>query len=148
MKKYGRPRSVVTDGLRAYSSAMNEIGNADRQEVGRRLNNRAENSRQPFRRRERAMQRFRSMKTLQAHGVRRLLGGRSGCARTTVITARRTRTPPIAASIAPGMKTTCRRRKPLDATMIGRQGVFQIRGRPKRTALENLKAAGAQQAHN
>jgi putative transposase len=39
--------------------------NADRQEVGGRLNNRAENSHQPFRRRERAMQRFRSMKTLQ-----------------------------------------------------------------------------------
>ena len=34
-------------------------GNADRQEVGGRLNNRAENSRQPFRLRERAMQRFR-----------------------------------------------------------------------------------------
>jgi putative transposase len=44
---------------------MKEIGNADRQEVGRRLNNRAENSHQPFRRREHAMQRFRSMKTLQ-----------------------------------------------------------------------------------
>ena len=41
------------------------IGNADRHEVGRRLNNRAENSHQPFRRRERAMQRFRSAKTLQ-----------------------------------------------------------------------------------
>ena len=41
-KKYGRPRKIVTDGLRLYSSAMNEIGNADRQEVGRRLNNRAE----------------------------------------------------------------------------------------------------------
>src|SRR5260370_12447924 len=65
MKKYGRPRSVVTDRLRAYCSAMNEMGNADRQEVGRRFNNRAENSDQPFRRRERAMQRFRSMKTLQ-----------------------------------------------------------------------------------
>ena len=69
MKKYGRPQIVVTDGLRAYSSAMNEIGNADRQEVGRRLNNRAENSHQPFRRRERAMQRFRSMKTLQKFGA-------------------------------------------------------------------------------
>jgi putative transposase len=65
MKKYGPPRAVVTDGLRAYSAAMSEVGNADRQEVGRRLNNRAENSHQPFRRRERAMQRFRSMKTLQ-----------------------------------------------------------------------------------
>src|SRR5271165_5008411 len=65
MKKYGRPRTVVTDGLRACSAAMKEIGNADRQEVGRRLNNRAENSHQPFRRRERAMQHFRSVKTLQ-----------------------------------------------------------------------------------
>ncbi len=57
--------SVVTDGLCSYPAAMKEIGNADRQEAGRRLNNRAENSHQPFRRRERAMQRFRSMKTLQ-----------------------------------------------------------------------------------
>ena len=65
MKKYGPPRKIVTDGLRAYSAAIREIGNADRQEVGRRLNNRAENSHQPFRRQERAMQRFRSMKTLQ-----------------------------------------------------------------------------------
>ena len=65
MKKFGRPRMIVTDGLRAYSAAMKEVGNADRQEVGGRLNNRAENSHQPFRRRERAMQRFRSMKTLQ-----------------------------------------------------------------------------------
>ena len=65
MKKYGRPRKIVTDGLCAYSAAMNEIGTADGQEVGPRLNNRAENSHQPFRRRERAMQRFRSVKTLQ-----------------------------------------------------------------------------------
>jgi putative transposase len=66
MKKYGTPRSLVTDGLRAYSAAMNEIGvAAERHEVGGRLNNRAENSHQPFRRRERAMQRFRSPKTLQ-----------------------------------------------------------------------------------
>jgi hypothetical protein len=48
-----------------YSAALKELGNADRQEVGRRLNNRAENSHQPFRRRERGMQRFRSAKTLQ-----------------------------------------------------------------------------------
>jgi transposase-like protein len=63
MKKYGRPRIVVTDGLCSYLAAMKEIGNADRQEVGRRLNNRAENSHQRFRRRERAMQRFRSTKS-------------------------------------------------------------------------------------
>src|SRR5260370_40571695 len=57
MKTFGRPRSVVTDGLFSYPAAMKEIGNADRQEVGRRLNNRVENSHQPVRRRERAMQR-------------------------------------------------------------------------------------------
>ena len=64
MKRHGRPQAVVTDGLRSYGAAMREIGNADRQ-VGRWLNNRAENSPQPFRRRERAMLRFRRMKTLQ-----------------------------------------------------------------------------------
>ena len=42
MKKYGTPHSIVTDGLRAYSAAMNEIGvAAERHEVGGRLNNRA-----------------------------------------------------------------------------------------------------------
>ncbi len=65
MKRHGRPKTIVTDGLRSYKAAMKEIGNADRQEVGRWLNNRAENSHQPFRRRERAMLRFRRMKTLQ-----------------------------------------------------------------------------------
>ena len=65
MKTCGRPRTVVTDGLRAFSAAMKEIGNADRQEGSRGLNNRAENSHQPFRRRERAMQRFRSKRTFQ-----------------------------------------------------------------------------------
>jgi putative transposase len=65
MKKYGQPRSVVTDGVCSYSAAMGELGNADRHGVGGRLNNRAENSHQAFRRRERAMQRFRSTKTLQ-----------------------------------------------------------------------------------
>ena len=67
MKKYGAPRSIVTDGLRAYSAAMNEIGvAAERHEVGGRLNNRAENSHQPFRRREQTMQRFRSPKTCRS----------------------------------------------------------------------------------
>ncbi|MDB5480938.1 MAG: family transposase [Caulobacteraceae bacterium] len=65
MKRHGQPQAVVTDALRSYGAAMKEIGNADRQEVGRWLNNRAENSHQPFRRRERAMERFRRMKTLQ-----------------------------------------------------------------------------------
>jgi putative transposase len=46
MKKYGRSQTVVTDGLCSYPAAMKEIGIADRHEVGRRLNNRAENSHQ------------------------------------------------------------------------------------------------------
>jgi putative transposase len=65
MKRHGRPKAVVTDGLRSYRAALNDLGNADRQEVGRWANNRAENSHLPFRRRERAMLRFRRMKTLQ-----------------------------------------------------------------------------------
>ena len=65
MKRHGQPQAVVTDGLRSYGAAMKEIGNSDRQEVGRWINNRVENSHQPFRRRERAMERFRRMKTLQ-----------------------------------------------------------------------------------
>ena len=44
---------------------MKVIGNADRQDTGRWLNNRAENSHLPFRRRERAMLRFRQMRSLQ-----------------------------------------------------------------------------------
>ena len=65
MKRHGRPEVIVTDRLRSYGAAMKEIGNAGRQETGRWLNNRAENSHQPFRRRERAMLRFRKMHTLQ-----------------------------------------------------------------------------------
>jgi len=65
MKRCGRPRSIITDRLRSYRSAMQVIGNAADQEVGRGLNNRAENSHQPFRRRERAMAKFRDAKTLQ-----------------------------------------------------------------------------------
>ena len=65
MKRHGRPKAIVTDGLRSYGAALKEIGAADRQETGRHLNNRAENSHLPFRRRERAMNRFRRMKTLQ-----------------------------------------------------------------------------------
>ena len=65
MKRHGCAKTITTDGLRSYGAAMKELGIADRQEVGRYANNRAENSHQPFRRRERAMLRFRRMKTLQ-----------------------------------------------------------------------------------
>jgi len=65
MKRYGNPQILVTDRLASYGAAMKEIGNIDRQEVGRHKNNRAENSHLPFRRRERAMLRFRRMRSLQ-----------------------------------------------------------------------------------
>jgi putative transposase len=65
MKRFGPPHVIVTDLLRSYGAAMKVIGNADRQETGRWLNNRAENSHLPFRRRERAMLRFRRTQTLQ-----------------------------------------------------------------------------------
>jgi putative transposase len=65
LKRHGRAEEIVTDGLRSYTAAMRELGNLDRREMGRWLNNRAENSRLPLRRRERAMLRFRRMKSLQ-----------------------------------------------------------------------------------
>jgi len=65
MKRHGKVEVLVTDKLRSYGAAMKVIRNADKQETGRWLNNRAENSHQPFRRRERAMGRFRSAKSLQ-----------------------------------------------------------------------------------
>ena len=65
MKRHGRPRVVATDKLRSYRAAMKVIGNEAIQETGRWLNNRAENSHQPFRRREQAMAKFRAVKSLQ-----------------------------------------------------------------------------------
>ena len=65
MRRYGRPGAIVTDRLRSYRAAMKIIGNAADQIRGRWLNNRAENSYQPFRRREGAMAKFRDIKTLQ-----------------------------------------------------------------------------------
>ena len=65
LKRHVRPEAVVTDGLRSYPAAMQELGNLERREMGRWLNNRAEKLHLPFRRRERAMLRFRRMKSLQ-----------------------------------------------------------------------------------
>ena len=65
LKRHGQADKIVTDGLRSYPAAMKDLGNLERREMGRYLNNRAENSHLPFRRRERAMQRFRQMKSLQ-----------------------------------------------------------------------------------
>ncbi len=65
MKRHGRTKAIVTDGLCSYGTALKEIGAVRLQETGRWKNNVFENSRQPLRRRERAMLRFRRMKTLQ-----------------------------------------------------------------------------------
>ena len=65
MRKHGQPEVIVTDKLRSYSAALKEIGAGARQETGRWMNNRAENSHLPFRRRECAMLRFRRMRSLQ-----------------------------------------------------------------------------------
>ncbi|OSQ43035.1 IS6 family transposase, partial [Marivita geojedonensis] len=65
MRGYGQPEVLVTDRFASYKAALREIGCEDRQACGRWLNNRVENSHLPFRRRERAMQRFRRMRSLQ-----------------------------------------------------------------------------------
>lgn len=65
MRRHGRPEVIVTDRLRSYGAALKDLGRGDDREMGRWLNNRAENSHMPFRRRERAVLRFRRMQTLQ-----------------------------------------------------------------------------------
>ncbi len=65
MQRYGKPKAVVTDRLKSYRAAMKVIGNADRQVTEQWLNNRAENSHLPFRRKERSMAKFRIFATLQ-----------------------------------------------------------------------------------
>ena len=54
LKCDGRPEAITTDGLRCYRAEMNELGDAEKHEVGRWANNRVENSHLPFRRPERA----------------------------------------------------------------------------------------------
>ena len=65
MKHYGRPDAIVTDRLRSYRAVLRELGGSGLQQADRWLNNRAENSHLPLRRREHAMLRFRRMQSLQ-----------------------------------------------------------------------------------
>jgi putative transposase len=65
MKRNGQPRITVTDKLRSYCPAMIIIGNSVCQETGRWVSNRAEKTHLPFRRRERAMLRFRRTAAFQ-----------------------------------------------------------------------------------
>ncbi len=68
-----KPRRIVTDGLRSYGVAHRDILPEVRHRQSRYLNNRAENSHRPTRRRERQMQRFKSpeqaQRFLSAHGI-------------------------------------------------------------------------------
>ncbi|MDB3885287.1 IS6 family transposase [bacterium] len=65
MRKHGSPKIITTDKLPSYGAALREIGVVDRQLCGGRSNNRCENSHLPFRRRERAMLKFKSCAMLQ-----------------------------------------------------------------------------------
>jgi transposase-like protein len=61
LRKQGfTPEAIITDRLRSYGAAIRELGLSARHEQGQRQTNRAENSHQPTRRRERRMQRFKS----------------------------------------------------------------------------------------
>jgi putative transposase len=65
LKRHGSPYRIATDGLRSYRAPMKELDICGKRETGRWVNNRAENSHLPLRRRERAMLRFRQMRPLQ-----------------------------------------------------------------------------------
>jgi len=65
MRRYGHPERIVTDRLLSYGAVLRELDAGARQRSVRRASNRAESSHLPLGRRERAMLRFRRMKTLQ-----------------------------------------------------------------------------------
>ena len=65
MRRYGQPNKIVTDRLPSYRAALRDLGAKNLQSTGRWLNDRVENSHLPLRRRERAMHRFRRMRSLQ-----------------------------------------------------------------------------------
>jgi putative transposase len=104
LKKYGFvPDKLITDELRSYAAAAGHLGIAKRHERGRWRNNRAENSHQPTRRRERKMQGFKSVGSAQrflsvhAAAQRRLLfasawlprtRGDGPLAKSTIVSAR------------------------------------------------------------
>ena len=68
-----KPKRIVTDGLRSYGAAQRELLPEVKHRTSRYLNNRAENSHRPTRRRERQMQRFKSpgqaQRFLSAHAM-------------------------------------------------------------------------------
>ncbi|MGF6297971.1 transposase-like protein [Paraburkholderia sp. WC7.3d] len=65
LRRHGCPRVIVTDKLRSYAAANNELGLNVEHRQHKGLNNRAENSHQPTRMREKVMRRFKSARHLQ-----------------------------------------------------------------------------------
>ena len=66
LKSQGRtPRVMITDKLRSYDAAKHQVMPNVEHRSHKGLNNRAENSHQPIRRRERIMKRFKSTRQLQ-----------------------------------------------------------------------------------
>jgi transposase-like protein len=61
------PKLLVTDKLRSYASAFRRLRLTCRHKQGLRRNNRAENSHQAVRRRERKLQRFKSARSAQRY---------------------------------------------------------------------------------
>ena len=65
VSKHGRPKEIITDKLASYGAALRELNMPHLQNTQRYKNNQVESSHLHFRRRERGMNKFRSMKTLQ-----------------------------------------------------------------------------------
>jgi putative transposase len=65
LRRYGNPDEIVTDRCPSYGAALRDVNMEFRQRTGQYLNNLCELSHQPFRRRVRAMQRFKRWSTLQ-----------------------------------------------------------------------------------
>ena len=58
LRRYGNPDEILTDRCASYAAALRDLNMQSRQITGPYLNNLCELSHQPFRRGERAMQRF------------------------------------------------------------------------------------------
>ncbi len=65
VSRHGLPRKIVTDKLPSYKAAMKILNIQHLQDTQRYKNNQIENSHLHFRRREKIMNKFRSMKSLQ-----------------------------------------------------------------------------------
>lgn len=65
ISRHGKPKEIVTDKLPSYKAALRDIGAMNLQNTKQYKNNQVENSHLHFRRREKIMNKFRSMRSLQ-----------------------------------------------------------------------------------